>query len=88
MLQLLKESYPDKNINLHCKSYLDYDFGNSLYDVALSVMTLHHYTHKTKARLYRKIYNCIRENGVYVECDYIMKCNKILNIFIKDVLLI
>jgi tRNA (cmo5U34)-methyltransferase len=72
MLKLLKESYPDKHIKLHCGSYLDYDFGNCRYDAALSVMTLHHYTHKTKTDLYRRIHNCVRQNGVYLECDYML----------------
>lgn len=72
MLQKLKEDYPDKKINLYCKSYLDYDFGVSCYDSALSAMTLHHYDQITKTDLYRKIYSCIKENGVYIECDYML----------------
>jgi len=76
MLQLLKETYPGKRINLHCKSYLDYDFGDNLYDTAVSVMTLHHYTHEVKTDLYRKICKCIKQNGVYVECDYMLPAHE------------
>jgi tRNA (cmo5U34)-methyltransferase len=72
MLELLREKYPDKNIRLYRASYLDFDLGNNLYDVALSVMTLHHYPHQTKTDLYRKIYNCINSNGIYLECDYML----------------
>jgi len=72
MLELLKETYPAQNIHAHCASYLDYDFGKSRYDVALSVMTLHHYEHEVKTDLYRKIYDCIKPNGVYLECDYML----------------
>ena len=72
MLKLLQEKYPDRKIRLYCESYFHYDFGNCLYDVALSVMTLHHYNHQTKKDLYRKIYNCINRNGVYIECDYML----------------
>ena len=72
MLYLLQQKYPDRNVHLHCKSYLDYDFGNALYDVALSVMTLHHYNHKTKTDLYRRIHNSLNINGVYIECDYML----------------
>jgi len=72
MLNLLRETYPDKNIRLHCESYLNFDFGNCRYDIAMSVMTLHHYNHKTKTDLYRKIYDCIKPNGIYIECDYII----------------
>jgi len=72
MLRLLEQSYPDKNIKLHCKSYLDHDFGSCRYDAALSVMTLHHYDHEIKTALYRKIHDCIKQNGVYIECDYML----------------
>ena len=72
MLKLLKESYPGKNIKLHLASYHDFDFGLDCYDAALSVMTLHHYTHQVKLALYKKIHACIRENGVYIECDYML----------------
>jgi len=72
MLDLLKEKYPGKNIVVHRASYLDCDFGQSLYDAALSVMTLHHYGHRTKTDLYRKIYDCLKPGGVYIECDYML----------------
>jgi len=72
MLQLLTEKYHEKNIRLHQKSYLDFDFGRSCFDVALSVMTLHHYDHETKTELYRRIHDCIKHNGIYIECDYIL----------------
>ena len=72
MLRLLHEKYPDKNIHLHQKSYLDFDFGRACYDAAVSVMTLHHYDHKTKIELYRRILNCLKPRGVYIECDYML----------------
>jgi len=72
MLKMVVEKYPDKKIGLHCESYLDFDFGNCLYDVALSVMTLHHYNHAIKTDLYRKIYNSLNHNGIYIECDYML----------------
>ena len=84
MLQLLRETYPDKNIRLHCESYLDFDFGNCRYDVALSVMTLHHYSHKTKTDLYRKIYDCIKQNGVYIECDYMVSEQELEDLYFAE----
>ena len=76
MLRILKEAYADKNIVLHCESYLEYDFGVNHYDAAISVMTLHHYARDVKARIYRKIYNSLKPNGVYIESDY-MLCEKV-----------
>ena len=72
MLQLLKETYPSKKISIHCMSYMDFDFGNNRYDAAISVQTMHHYTHDEKISLYKKIHKGIKENGVYVENDYVI----------------
>ena len=69
MLKLLRDKYIAQNINLHCESYLDYDFGVKQYDVALSIKTLHHYDHNVKTALYKKIHACLNEGGVYIECD-------------------
>jgi tRNA (cmo5U34)-methyltransferase len=76
MLKILLEKYPDKKIRLHCESYLYYDLGHCLYDVALSVMTLHHYNYPTKKDLYRRIYNCVKPNGMYIECDYMLSAQE------------
>jgi len=90
MLNLLKKTYPDKNVNLYCESYFNYNFKKLYYDVALSVMALHHYTREVKTNLYKKIYNCINTNGLYIECDYIItendhkKAQEIENFFFSE----
>ena len=72
MLQRLRADYPGKDISLHNMSYFDYDFEHNYYDAAISVMTLHHYDHRTKTKLYRTIRGSLKQNGVYIECDYIL----------------
>ena len=72
MLNHLKEKYPDRKIRLHCANYLNHDLGTGQYDAALSVMSLHHYDHRTKLALYRKIHNSLRSDGLYAECDYML----------------
>ena len=72
MLQLLKETYPDKKITLYNMSYMDFNFGINKYDAAISVQTMHHYKHEEKISLYRKVHKGIKENGVYIENDYII----------------
>ena len=72
MLNILREKYPGRRLELHQTSYLDYDFGSGLYDAALSVMSLHHYTPPVKTALYRRIRQALRPGGVYVECDYML----------------
>lgn len=72
MLRLLKEKYPGRNIMLHQMSYFDFDFGTERYDAAVTVMTLHHYTHEVKTALYRRILKSLKPGGVYVESDYMI----------------
>jgi len=35
-------------------------------------MTLHHHNHQKKTDLYRKIHDCLKSNGIYIECDYML----------------
>ncbi len=72
MLSLLREKYPGKSIDVHQMSYFDFDMGENRYDAALTVMTLHHYTHEVKTELYRRILKSVKPGGVYVECDYMI----------------
>lgn len=44
MLGALKEKFPDKDLELILGSYFDVPFGNKLFDAALSVESLHHFT--------------------------------------------
>lgn len=72
MLEKLVEKYPAHEMSLHCMSYFEYEFGCERFDAALSVMTLHHYTHAVKTGLYRRILTSLKPGGVYVECDYMI----------------
>ncbi len=72
MLEVLKSTYPGRNIRLFQQSYLDFDFGHGRYDAALSVMSLHHYGHAVKAGLYKRLRDSIKPGGVYIECDYML----------------
>lgn len=71
MLKKLQQKYPDKEMKLICGSYFDFDMGCEQYDAALTVMTLH-YTHEVKTALYRRIYESLRKDGIYVESDYMI----------------
>lgn len=72
MLKKIGERFPQSNIKLLCGDYLDLDFGISCFDVVLSSMTLHHYTHAVKLELYKKIHRCLSETGIYIENDYML----------------
>lgn len=72
MLEKLKEKYPHKNIALEKISYFDFAYEKETFDAAMSVMTLHHYTHEIKVALYRRIWECIKPGGIYLESDYMI----------------
>lgn len=72
MLDKLLEKYPNKALTLICGDYCAVPFGQGLFDCALSVQTMHHFTHGQKTALYRKICAALKPDGVYIECDYMV----------------
>lgn len=73
MLVKLKEKYKDKRISLNQVSYFDFPYGIEEYDAAVSSMTMHHFNHEDKIRLYSSICTDIKPGGRYIECDYMIK---------------
>lgn len=72
MLDKMLEKYPDKKLHAICGSYFDVPFGTRKFDCAVSFQTMHHFTHAVKAGLYRKVWNALKDGGVYIECDYMV----------------
>ncbi len=70
MLAALREKLPDKEIELICGSYFDLPLGDGLYDAALSVESLHHFTKEQKLSLYAKLCAALGEGGYFVLTDY------------------
>ena len=76
MLEKLKENYRYRNVKTICGSYFDADFGSIKYDCAISFQTMHHFNHKDKVRLYKRIHDSLSPCGVYIECDYMIEDQK------------
>lgn len=70
MLTALKKKFPNKNIDLICGSYFDVPFGISLFDGAVSVESLHHFTKAEKVPLYTKLHRALKDHGYFVLTDY------------------
>ena len=70
MLKALKDKFPGKNLELINASYFDIDFGTAVYDAAVSVESLHHFTFERKRGLYRKIHTALKANGYFILTDY------------------
>ena len=71
MLCKLKEKNEGRSINLICGDYFTADFGGE-FDCAVSFQTMHHFSKEKKTELYRKIYDALTDEGVYIECDYMV----------------
>lgn len=72
MLDKLKQKYYNKSIKLICDNYFDIDLGEGIFDAAISFQTMHHFSHADKVRLYTKIHRALKQEGTYIECDYMV----------------
>ena len=70
MLSTLKKKFADKDITLVCGSYFDVPFGMSLFDGAVSVESLHHFTKVEKVPLYTKLHKALKDGRYFVLTDY------------------
>lgn len=84
MLDKLKQKHPDKNLSLINANYFDYDFGTCKYDVAISFQTMHHFSHEDKIKLYSKIFNSLKTDGCYIECDYMVESKEEENFYYRE----
>lgn len=73
MLDKLKQKHPNKNLSLINASYFDYDFGTHKYDTVISFQTMHHFSHEDKLKLYSKIFQSLKTDRCYIECDYMVE---------------
>ena len=70
MLSALKKKFLHKEMTLICGSYFDVPFGVSLFDGAVSVESLHHFTKEEKVPLYTKLHRALKEGGYFILTDY------------------
>ena len=70
-LEVLKNKFADKAIEIINRSYFDVEFEKDAYDACVSVESLHHFTFSEKLELYKKILSALKDGGTFVETDYI-----------------
>lgn len=70
MLNALRKKFADKEITLIKGSYFDVPFGENLFDAAVSVESLHHFTKEEKIPLYKKLHSSLKEDGYFILTDY------------------
>ena len=70
MLGTLKAKFPDRKLTSVCGSYFDVPLGENVFDAAVSVESLHHFTAEKKAGLYGKLRAALKPSGAFVLTDY------------------
>lgn len=70
MLDALRRKFSGKDITLVVGSYFDVPFGEGMFDAAVSVESLHHFTKEEKLPLYAKLCSALKEDGHFVLTDY------------------
>lgn len=70
MLDALKKKLSGTNITLIWGSYFELPLGERIYDAAVSVESLHHFTKEEKIPLYKKLHAALRDDGYFILTDY------------------
>ena len=65
--ELKKRSFAD-NVTTICGDFFEVDFGGG-YDAVISTSALHHFLKEDKIKLYEKVYNCLGDNGQFINVD-------------------
>lgn len=70
MLEALRRKFPDRDLDLRRGSYLELSLGETEYDAAISVESLHHFPPETKRELYRRLLSALKPGGCFILADY------------------
>ncbi len=67
--ELKKRSFAD-HVTTICGDFFEVEFGDN-YDAVISTSALHHFKFDEKVKLYKKIYECLKNGGLFLNSDYI-----------------
>jgi tRNA (cmo5U34)-methyltransferase len=70
MLHALEKKFPEKDITLVLGSYFEVPLGKNVFDAAVSVESLHHFTKEEKIPLYKKLHVALTRGGYFILTDY------------------
>lgn len=70
MLAALRAKFTDKDVTLVCGSYFEVPLGENVFDAAVSVESLHHFTKEEKVPLYKNLHGALKEQGYFILTDY------------------
>ena len=64
------DGYEEHQLNCIDSAREFYPFGSGVYDAAVSVESLHHFTKEEKIPLYRKLHQALKHGGYFILTDY------------------
>ena len=70
MLEELKKRSFANQVTTICGDFFEVEFEED-YDAVISTSALHHFKKEEKVKLYKKVYDCLKENGQFINCDKI-----------------
>ena len=70
MLEALRGKFSGKDLTLMQGSYFEVPLGKEVFDAAVSVESLHHFTQAEKLPLYKKLRNALKDGGFFILTDY------------------
>ena len=70
MLEKLKTRSFADHVTTICGDFFEVEFGDG-YDAVISTSALHHFKQTEKIKLYKKIYDCLKDGGQFINCDKI-----------------
>ena len=70
MLAQLRQKFPDNDLELIRGSYFDVPLGENVFDGAVSVESLHHFTQAEKIPLYRRLSHALKPGAPFILTDY------------------
>ena len=70
MLTAFRKKHLDKELELILGSYFDVPFGEEIFDGAVSVESLNHFTMEEKISLYHKLRKALKSDGYFILTDY------------------
>ena len=76
MLDALRKKFSNKSLTLILGSYFDVSFGQSEFDAAVSVESLHHFAKEEKIPLYAKLQKSVKRDGYFILTDYFSLSNE------------
>ena len=76
MLAALKQKFADQDITLICGSYFDIPLGKGVFDAAVSVESLHHFTKEEKLPLYQRLHEALKDGGYFILTDYFARSDE------------